>query len=82
MEPDTCCLPLPKRLLRFAIGLTLLGGFAALIMTGLTPPGVAGEVVRHNRTMHIDASPLFYSEVEHMSELEQGVRLLRERAHP
>jgi hypothetical protein len=75
-------LPLARRLLRLVVGLALLTLFAGTIMSGYTPPGAAGEVLRHNRTHTIDASPLFYSEVEHMAELEAGVRLLREQASP
>jgi len=47
------------------------------LMTGYTPPGIAGEVLGHNRRLDIDASPLFYSEVEHMADLEAGVRQMR-----
>ena len=30
----------------------------------------------HNQANQIDASPLFYSEVEHMAQLEEGCRML------
>ena len=33
----------------------------------------AGEVIRHNQRTEQDASALFYSEVEHMSELEHAL---------
>jgi len=33
-------------------------------MQGYTPPGVAGEVLRNNLRHDIDATPLFYTEVE------------------
>ena len=75
-------LPLTVRLARFAVGLVLLAMFAGLFMSGFTPPGIAGEVVRHNRLHDIDASPLLYSEVEHMQQLEEGVRQMRERQRP
>jgi hypothetical protein len=68
------------RWVRFVIGLTGLALFAAFFMSGVTPPGVFGEVLRHNQTHDIDASPLFYSEVEHMQALEEGVRQMRRRA--
>ncbi len=68
---------LGKRWLRFFIGLTGLTLFAGFFVSGYTPPGVFGEVLRHNRENNIDASPLLYSEVEHMARLEQGVRELR-----
>ncbi len=65
---------------RFLAGLILLSAFAGFFMSGYTPPGVFGEVLRHNQTCDIDASPLLYSEVEHMAQLEEGVRLMREAA--
>ncbi|UCE67696.1 MAG: hypothetical protein JSU85_06730 [Candidatus Zixiibacteriota bacterium] len=66
-----------KRWLRFFIGLLILTGIFAFFSSGYSPPGVFGEVLRHNRACSIDASPLFYSEVENMAELEKGVRELR-----
>ena len=37
------------------------------------PPGIAGEVIRHNISEDIDATPIFYGDVENMMELEAGV---------
>jgi len=74
---------LPLRLrqwLRFVTGLALLAMTAGFFMSGLTPPGVCGEVLRHNQTEGINASPLFYSEVENMAALEDGVQKLRRSA--
>ncbi|MBU0982899.1 MAG: hypothetical protein KKA42_03450 [candidate division Zixibacteria bacterium] len=65
---------------RFIGGALLLTGMALFFASGYAPPGVCGEVLRHNQANDIDASPLLYSEVEHMAELEAGVRLLRTRA--
>ncbi|UCC43173.1 MAG: hypothetical protein JSU65_08460 [Candidatus Zixiibacteriota bacterium] len=59
------------------IGLACLTLFAGFFMSGITPPGACGEVLRHNQANNIDASPLFYSEVEHMSALEEAVRQMR-----
>jgi hypothetical protein len=42
-------------------------------------PGILGEVLRHNQAHSIDASPLFYSEVENMAELEKDVLRMREK---
>jgi hypothetical protein len=58
---------------RFVIGLIVLGSCIAFFASGYSPPGVAGEVLRHNQQHDIDASPLFYSEVENMQELEAGL---------
>jgi hypothetical protein len=71
---------LPRRLSRFLVGLALLALFAALFASGYSLPGAAGEVLRHNQAHDIDASPLVYSDVEHMAELEAGVRQLMESA--
>ncbi len=62
------------------IGLTGLMLFIVFFASGITPPGVAGEVLRHNQVNKIDASPLFYSEVENMRDLERGVQVLRDKA--
>jgi hypothetical protein len=50
--------------IRFLAGLALLLGFAFLLSRGVAPPGPLGEVVRHNLLHGIDATPLFYTEVE------------------
>jgi len=65
---------------KFGLGLmalTLLVGFFA---SGWTPPGVCGEVLRHNRACDIDASPFFYGDVENMDAYEYGVAELRAAA--
>jgi hypothetical protein len=58
----------------------ILAGMVIFFSSGVTPPGISGEVLRHNQKHDIDASPLFYSEVENMSEYERGVAEMRERA--
>ena len=50
--------------LKFALGLAALLGFAWLLASGVTPPGAAGEVLRHNQAQGIDATALFYTELE------------------
>jgi len=72
-----------NRVVRLALGLTVFASATALLMSGWTPPGVAGEVIRHNQALGLDASPLFYSDVEDMVSLEASARTLHERqAHP
>ncbi len=66
--------------LKFLIGSILIGAMFLFFSSGYYPPGIFGEVLRHNEAMGIDASPLFYSEVENMSEIEEGLRKLRESA--
>jgi hypothetical protein len=62
-----------KRWTRFFVGLVLLGLFVTFFASGYAPPGVFGEVLRHNQEHDIDASPLFYTDVENMHELEAGL---------
>ncbi len=69
-----------KDWLKFLGGLIALALIVAFFSSGYSPPGICGEVLRHNQQNNIDASPLLYSEVEHMSELEKGVKELREKA--
>ncbi len=71
---------LVQRMTELVAGLVALAAFAGVFASGWSPPGPAGAVLRHNQQLEIDASPLFYSEVEHMASLEQGVKQLREKA--
>jgi len=67
----------PGRWIRFFVGLTLLCSCVAFFASGYSPPGPLGEVLRHNQLHEIDASPLFYTEVENMHELESGLTGLK-----
>jgi hypothetical protein len=55
---------------RFADWAKLIGGalllslVLILLMQGYAPPGPAGDVFRNNLRNRIDATPLFYTEVE------------------
>ncbi len=70
-------------LLRFFAGLLLMALLVLFFASGYSPPGIAGEVLRHNQAYDIDASPLFYTEVENMQQLEAGLAELREKSkHP
>jgi hypothetical protein len=71
--------PLPKRLRRFFVGLIILAAFYAVLASGYTPPGICGEVLRHNMENDIDASPFWYMDLENMSEYEAAVANLRLR---
>jgi len=72
-SPDPVPVPAFVRWLRFFAGAGILAAIFAFFASGYTPPGAAGEVLRHNQTCDIDASPLFYTEVENMQELEEGL---------
>ncbi len=54
----------PAAWAKLAAGTLLLTCVVLLLMQGYTPPGPAGEVFRHNLQNRIDATPLFYTEVE------------------
>ena len=49
---------------KFVAGAMLLAAAVVLLMQGYTPPGPAGEVFRNNLRHDIDATPLFYTEVD------------------
>jgi hypothetical protein len=70
--------PLSKRLRRFFIGLIILAAFYTILASGYTPPGVCGEVLRHNMEYDIDASPFWYMDIENMWEYETAVADLRQ----
>lgn len=55
--------------LKLIAGTILLGLLALTLFSGYTPPGVLGEVIRHNRDINLDASPFFYNDVENMTEI-------------
>ena len=40
------------------------------------PDGIVGEVIRNNLDKQIDASPLFYSEVDSIFEMEKAVAVM------
>jgi hypothetical protein len=58
--------------LKLIAGACLLLLIAAVFASGYTPPGMAGEVIRHNQKEDIDASPFFYGDVDNMLELIEG----------
>jgi hypothetical protein len=61
---------------KFIAGIIILACIISIFASGFTPPGACGEVIRHNQQADIDATPLFYTEVENISELIEGVERL------
>ena len=53
-----------SRWLRLAAGAAGMLGLFLLLARGYAPPGPAGDVIRHNLAHGIDATPLFYTEIE------------------
>jgi len=45
-------------------GVLLLAGTILVLMQGYAPSGPAGAVLRNNLQQGIDATPLFYTEVD------------------
>jgi len=58
--------------LRFGVGLLLLAGLIALLALGPTP----GGVLRHNTEHDIQATALFYMDLDEMPALEQRLEQL------
>ena len=58
-----------NKLLRFMAGALVIFLAALFFGSGYTPPGICGEVIRHNQKMKIDASPFFYGDVENMLDI-------------
>jgi hypothetical protein len=54
----------PAAWAKLVAGTLLLTFVVLLLMQGYAPPGPAGEVFRNNLQNRIDATPLFYTEVE------------------
>ena len=50
--------------IRLVAGVLALTAFVLLLMQGYAPPGPAGDVFRNNLEAGIDATPLFYTDLE------------------
>ena len=62
------------KVLRFLAGLVLLGGLITALAVGPTP----GPVLRNNAEQDIEASALFYMDLDDMQDLELHLEQLRE----
>ena len=58
---------------RFIIGVFCFIGAIFFFTRGVTPPGIFGEVIRHNQTAAIDATPLVPYDVENIVEIQAGL---------
>lgn len=65
---------------KFLAGACLLAAMVLFFGSGYAPPGICGEVLRHNRQADIDASPFFYNDVENMADLIDGAEDLHRQA--
>jgi hypothetical protein len=66
-----------NRWLRLGVGTAVLATVFALLSQGPLVPGVAGRVLEHNREHDLEATALFYSDLERMPEIQ--ARLERKR---
>ena len=62
--------------LKLLIGTAGLSALGAWLAFGNPPPGITGEIIRHNIAENIDATPIFYGDVENMPELEKALEAL------
>jgi len=69
----------PHRWLRLAIGVALLAAAFALLARGPLIPGPAGRVLEQNRERDIQATALFYSDLERMPEIQARLERMRAR---
>ncbi len=63
----------PKDWFKFIFGLAILSLFGFLAAQDYSPPGLVGEVLRHGNRSMVEATALFYSEVDEMPEYEKIV---------
>lgn len=56
--------------LRLGVALTLLAALVVWLTLGHVPPGVAGRVIRSNLSHDVQATALFYSDLEAMGDIE------------
>jgi len=67
-----------KKLYKLMIGISILVGLIFLLSTNDPPSGILGATIRYNIEHDIDATPIFYGDVENMSELEAGLDSLKQ----
>ena len=60
--------------LRLCVGLVILGSLTALLAVGPAP----GPVLRNNAEKDIQASALFYMDLEAMPDLEQRLEVMKQ----
>ena len=65
---------------KFCLGLILVVGLMVVIVHLPVPEGFGGEVIRNNLENDIDASPLFYTEVDNIFEMSRDVEMMRSKA--
>jgi hypothetical protein len=72
---------LNNRWLRLFIGIAFLGGFFAFLTTKPRPPGTAGKIIDRNLSQDVQATALFYSDLDRMPEIENRLESIQRNRH-
>jgi hypothetical protein len=59
------------RLFRFALAVAAVAAAMAVLVSAPPPPGRAGAIIRRNLEQDVQASALFYMDLERMPRLEE-----------
>ena len=62
-----------RRWLRLAVGVAGLAGFFWFLTTRPLPPGAAGQIIDRNLRQNVQATALFYADLERMPAIEEGL---------
>ena len=73
-DPDSSTARPSRGWWRLAAGILLLSGFILLLATAPLP----GSVLRHNHEQDIEATALFYMDLDRMQEIERTLDSLKE----
>lgn len=58
---------------RFILGLALFVALVGLLAAGPTPPGAAGRMIERNISYDIQATALFYQDLDKMTDLQEDL---------
>jgi hypothetical protein len=70
---------LERRWVRRGLGLALLAAVLAFLITGPGLPGPAGTIIQRNIDQDIQATALFYMDLDRMPEIQEDLEVLLEQ---
>lgn len=75
---------LTVRWLRFCLALALVGAVLSILVSGVRPRGTVGEIIERNLEQDVQATALFYTDLDRMPEIENRLsrRLRTSSAEP